>query len=99
MAFDPVLLSRIQFGFVVSFHIIFPAFTIGLAAWLATIEGMRLATGRGDLPPRVRFLAQDLRPVVRHGRRQRHRDGVPVRHQLERAGGTHRLDPGAAARL
>jgi cytochrome bd ubiquinol oxidase subunit I len=45
MAFDPVLLSRIQFGFVVSFHIIFPSFTIGLAAWLATIEGMRLATG------------------------------------------------------
>jgi cytochrome d ubiquinol oxidase subunit I len=37
-------LSRIQFAFVVSFHIIFPAFTIGLAAWLATIEGMRLAT-------------------------------------------------------
>ena len=30
----------------VSFHIIFPAFTIGLAAWLATIEGMRLATGK-----------------------------------------------------
>jgi cytochrome bd ubiquinol oxidase subunit I len=41
---DPVLLSRIQFAFVVSFHIIFPAFTIGIAAWLATIEGMRLAT-------------------------------------------------------
>jgi cytochrome bd ubiquinol oxidase subunit I len=42
---DPVILSRIQFAFVISFHIIFPAFTIGLAAWLATIEGMRLATG------------------------------------------------------
>jgi len=45
MDLDPLLLSRIQFAFVVSFHIIFPAFTIGLAAWLATIEGMRLATG------------------------------------------------------
>jgi Cytochrome bd terminal oxidase subunit I len=45
MHLDPVILSRVQFGFVVSFHIIFPAFTIGLAAWLATIEGMRLATG------------------------------------------------------
>lgn len=45
MEFDPVLLSRIQFAFVISFHIIFPAFTIGLAAWLATIEGVRLATG------------------------------------------------------
>ncbi len=45
MDFDPVLLSRIQFAFVISFHIIFPAFTIGLAAWLATLEGTRLATG------------------------------------------------------
>jgi cytochrome bd-type quinol oxidase subunit 1 len=42
---DPVLLSRIQFGFLISFHIVFPAFTIGLAAWLATIEAARLATG------------------------------------------------------
>ena len=41
-----LLLSRIQFGFTVSFHIIFPAFTIGLAAWLAVLEGMTLATGR-----------------------------------------------------
>src|SRR5271157_5864620 len=45
MELDPVILSRIQFAFVVSFHIIFPAFTLGLAAWLATIEGARLATG------------------------------------------------------
>jgi cytochrome bd ubiquinol oxidase subunit I len=42
---DPVSLSRLQFGFVISFHIIFPSFTIGLAAWLTTIEGMRFATG------------------------------------------------------
>jgi cytochrome d ubiquinol oxidase subunit I len=46
MELDPVILSRIQFAFVVSFHIIFPAFTIGLAAWLATIEGVSLATGK-----------------------------------------------------
>jgi cytochrome d ubiquinol oxidase subunit I len=45
MELDPLILSRIQFGFVISFHIIFPAFTIGLAAWLATIEGARLVTG------------------------------------------------------
>lgn len=45
MTLDPVFLSRLQFGFVISFHIIFPSFTLGLAAWLATIEGMRLATG------------------------------------------------------
>jgi cytochrome d ubiquinol oxidase subunit I len=41
-----LLLSRIQFAFTVSFHIIFPAFTIGLAAWLAFLEALSLATGR-----------------------------------------------------
>jgi len=41
-----VLLSRIQFGFVMSFHIIFPAFTIGLASWLAFTAGMYLKTQR-----------------------------------------------------
>jgi cytochrome bd ubiquinol oxidase subunit I len=46
MALDPVFLSRLQFAFLISFHIIFPAFTIGLAAWLASIEAARLATGR-----------------------------------------------------
>jgi cytochrome d ubiquinol oxidase subunit I len=46
MEFDAVLLSRIQFAFLVTFHIIFPSFTIGLGAWLATIEGARLVTGK-----------------------------------------------------
>ena len=46
MALDPEILSRIQFAFVVSFHILFPAFTIGLASWLAMCEGMHLFTGR-----------------------------------------------------
>jgi cytochrome d ubiquinol oxidase subunit I len=41
-----LLLSRIQFAFTISFHIIFPAFTIGLAAWLAFLEALHLATGR-----------------------------------------------------
>jgi cytochrome d ubiquinol oxidase subunit I len=45
MHLDPVILSRIQFAFVISFHIIFPAFTIGLAAWLATLEGALIVTG------------------------------------------------------
>jgi cytochrome d ubiquinol oxidase subunit I len=43
---SPLLLSRIQFAFTVSFHIIFPAFTIGLAAWLMFLEVLRLSTGR-----------------------------------------------------
>jgi cytochrome d ubiquinol oxidase subunit I len=38
MDLDPILLSRIQFAFVVSFHAIFPVFTIGLAAYVAVLE-------------------------------------------------------------
>ncbi|GAA4855740.1 cytochrome ubiquinol oxidase subunit I [Luteimonas vadosa] len=45
---DALLLSRIQFGFVISFHILFPAFTIGLAHWLAFLEWRWLRT-RDDL--------------------------------------------------
>src|SRR6202051_3405545 len=41
-----LLLSRIPFAFTITFHIIFPSFTIGLAAWLTVIEAMSLATGR-----------------------------------------------------
>lgn len=43
---DPLLLSRIQFAFTVSFHIIFPSFTIGLAAWLVVLEALWLKTGK-----------------------------------------------------
>jgi cytochrome d ubiquinol oxidase subunit I len=42
MDIDALLLSRIQFAFTVSFHIIFPAFTLGLAAWLAFLEACSL---------------------------------------------------------
>lgn len=44
-SFDAVLLARIQFAFTVAFHIIFPAFTIGLASWLAVLEWRWLRTG------------------------------------------------------
>ena len=46
MDLDPLLLSRIQFAFVIAFHIIFPAFTIGLASFLAMLEFLHLKTGR-----------------------------------------------------
>jgi cytochrome bd ubiquinol oxidase subunit I len=45
-AFDAVLLARMQFGFTISFHIIFPAFSIGLASYLAVLNGLHLITGR-----------------------------------------------------
>ncbi|QOR38729.1 cytochrome ubiquinol oxidase subunit I [Billgrantia diversa] len=40
MELDPVLLSRLQFAFVVSFHAIFPVFTIGLASYIAVLHGL-----------------------------------------------------------
>src|SRR5262245_7416802 len=38
MDLDPVLLARLQFGFTIAFHIIFPSFTIGLSAYIATLQ-------------------------------------------------------------
>ena len=44
---DPLILARAQFAFTVSFHFIFPAFTIGLASYLAVLEALWLKTGEG----------------------------------------------------
>ncbi|MGB0935726.1 MAG: cytochrome ubiquinol oxidase subunit I [Alphaproteobacteria bacterium] len=41
---DPIFLSRVQFAFTISFHILFPALTIGLASWLAVVEGLYMYT-------------------------------------------------------
>src|ERR1700758_2029647 len=46
MDMTALLLSRIQFAFTITFHIIFPSFTIGLAAWLTVLEALSFATGR-----------------------------------------------------
>lgn len=46
MHYTPLFLSRLQFAFTVSFHIIFPAFTVGLSAWLAFLEGCALVSGK-----------------------------------------------------
>ena len=45
MELDPLLLSRLQFAFVIAFHIIFPAFTVGLASYIAMLEGLYLVRG------------------------------------------------------
>ena len=44
MTLDPVVLARVQFAFTVSFHIIFPTISIGLAMFLAVMEGLWLKT-------------------------------------------------------
>src|SRR5690349_18866427 len=52
---DTVLLSRVQFGFTIAFHIIFPAFSIGLSAFIATLEVLWLRTGRDHYHLLARF--------------------------------------------
>ncbi len=46
MSLDPILLSRLQFAWVVAWHFLLPAFTVGLASFIAVLEGLHLATGR-----------------------------------------------------
>ncbi len=55
MDFDHVLLSRIQFGFTVTFHIIFPAFTIGLSAFIAVLLVRYGLTGNEKFNQLARF--------------------------------------------
>ena len=52
---DPALLARIQFGFTISFHIIFPSFTMGLAAYIATLLGLWLRSGEDRYQLLARF--------------------------------------------
>lgn len=44
--FDAHTLARMQFAFTVSFHIIFPSFSIGLASYLAVLNVLHLSTGK-----------------------------------------------------
>src|ERR1700679_3409399 len=46
MDLTALLLSRLQFAFTISFHIIFPSFTIGIAAWLTVLEALYFKIGR-----------------------------------------------------
>lgn len=55
MDLDATMLARIQFAFTVSFHIIFPSFTIGLAAFIATLLVRWRMTGQDHLHRLARF--------------------------------------------
>src|SRR4051794_17323069 len=46
MDLDPLLLSRLQFVWVIAWHILLPAFTVGLASFIAVLEGCYFLTGR-----------------------------------------------------
>src|SRR6476620_10688169 len=55
MELDPILIARLQFAFTVTFHIIFPTFTIGLSAYIATLLVMWVRTGRERYQRLARF--------------------------------------------
>ena len=55
MHLDAILLARLQFAFTIAWHIIFPSFTIGLASYLAVLEGLWLITKRQAFDGLYRF--------------------------------------------
>jgi cytochrome d ubiquinol oxidase subunit I len=55
MELDPILIARLQFAFTVTFHIIFPTFTIGLSAYIATLLVMWVASGQDRYQRLARF--------------------------------------------
>lgn len=44
--FDPAFLSRLRFVWVIAWHILLPAFTVGAASFIALLEGLHLTTRR-----------------------------------------------------
>ena len=55
MEIDAAMLARVQFAFTISFHIIFPAFTIGLSAYIAMLHLLWLKTGQDKFATLARF--------------------------------------------
>ena len=48
MSLDPVFLSRLQWAWVIGWHILLPAFTVGLASYIAVLEGLYFTTKREE---------------------------------------------------
>ena len=82
MHLDPLLLSRIQWAWVIGWHILLPAFTVGLASYVAVLEGLFLFHRSGPLVPYFSFLDTHLLRLIRNGGRVRHHHAIPVRHEL-----------------
>ena len=47
MELDPLFLSRLQFAWLIGWHILMPALTVGLASFIALMEGLHFFTGKG----------------------------------------------------
>ena len=84
MDLDALLLSRLQFAFTIAFHIIFPSFTIGLASYLAVLEGLWLATGREAFKVLYLFWIKIFAISFGMGVVSGVVHVLPARHQLER---------------
>ena len=79
---DAGIAARWQFAFTIMFHYLFPILTMGLGVLIAVLKTLHLRTGKGECTERRPVLGAHLRHHVRDGRRHRHPDGVPVRHEL-----------------
>ena len=79
---DALTIDRLHFAFTVTFHYLFPQLTMGLALLILILKTMALRTGDAHYDQRGAVLGQDFRHQFRHGRGDRHPDGVSVRHQL-----------------
>ena len=100
MDFDPVLLARLQFAFTITFHIIFPSFTIGLSAFIATLLVLWLRTGREHRYQRLaRFWTKIFAVSFAMGVVSGIVLSLPVRHQLEPLLGRRRQRGRPADRL
>ena len=74
--------SRLQFGFTITYHYLFPQLTMGLALLLVIIRRSRSARATPRWDELARFWARIFAHHLRRRRRHRHPAGVPVRYQL-----------------
>jgi hypothetical protein len=80
---DALLLARIQFGFTISVHIIFPAFSIGSSAFVATLLVLWRRTGSDHYHRIARFWTKIFRRLVPNGCGVRYSSLVRAWYQLE----------------
>ncbi len=76
MLSDPLFLSRLQFVWVIAWHILLPAFTVGLASYIAVLEGVYFATGREVYFRSSMFWIKIFFGLIRDGRGLRNCDPV-----------------------
>jgi cytochrome bd ubiquinol oxidase subunit I len=99
MDVTPLLLSWLQFAWVIAWHILLPAFTVGLASFIAVLEGRRLATGREVYERISTFWIKIFAIAFGMGVVTGPRHAFPVRYQLEPLLGRDRECAFTAVRL